>query len=349
MRLLILLSLTVLFLTSCDDPTATKDKTTVSLNGVFLLNEGQFLQSNGSLSFYDPEADSVQNNIFSAVNDRGLGDVVNDMLIVDSLAFIVVNNSNTIEVMSINTWKSKGTIPAGDYAAPYNIAQAAPGKIYISNLYGNSVSVLSIADLSIEKTIAVGENPEGIAIAGDYAFVANSGFGYGKTVSVIDISKDEVKTTVNVGDNPQAVAVDLTGRVHVLCSGSYKDWSNPDDDTDGAVYVIDAKGLNVLDSLTIAGHPSRLVMDDKGNGYFKNGAVVQYDQRTLKVKNETFIDNGSIYNFNYDPVSERFYGTDAKDFTQNGELLIYDQSGSLLKQFTVGVVPGKTVFNYTEN
>jgi len=349
MRILATLITLALFLTSCADPTGSKDTTRISLNGIFILNEGQFFQANGSLSFYDPEADSVQNNIFASVNNRTLGDIVNDMLIVDSLAFIVVNNSNTIEVMSLNTWKSKGTIPAGDYTAPYNIALAAPGKMYVSNLYANSVSVIDIASMDIEKTIEVGPNPEGIAVAGDYAFVANSGFGGAKTVSVIDTHDDTVTATLTVGDNPQAVAVDLTGRVHVLCSGSYGDWNDPNDDTNGGIYVIDTEKLTVLDSLIIEGHPGRLVMDDKGNGYFKNGQVVQYNQRTLRIKNDAFIDNGALYNFNYDPVKDLFWGCDAKDFTQNGELIKYDATGKELNRYKVGVVPGKTIFYYQEN
>lgn len=345
MRYLLLL-LTLSLFVACSDPNSGKDTTKVELQGAFVLNEGQFTQANGSLSFYSPEADSVQNNIFENVNGRALGDIVNDMLIVDSIAFIVVNNSNTIEVMSLNTWKSKGTIPAGDYTAPYNIALAAPGKIYVSNLYANSVSVISVENLAIEKTIAVGANPEGIAVAGDYAFVANSGFGYANTVTVIDTKSDEVKATIRVGDNPQTAVVDADGRVQVLCSGSYGDYYNPNDDTPGGLYVIDPTTLSVTDSMIIGGHPGRLVMDDNGYAYYKNGAIVQYNQKSLQVTDSTFIDGGFFYNFAYDEVSEQFFVTDAKDFTQNGEVIIFDKDGKEVKRYVAGIIPGKIVFYY---
>ncbi len=341
-----LIFLTLILFMSCSDPNSGKDTTRVELKGAFILNEGQFTQANGSLSFYSEEADSVQNNIFEKVNGRGLGDIVNDMLIVDSIAFIVVNNSNTIEVMSLNTWKSKGTIPAGDFTAPYNIALAAPGKIYVSNLYANTVSVISIENMAIEKTIAVGANPEGIAVAGDYAFVANSGFGYANTVSVIDIASDALKATIKVGDNPQTAVVDGEGRVQVLCTGSYGDFFDPDDDTPGGLFVIDPLSLTVTDSMIISGHPGRLVLDDNGKGYYKNGAIVQYDQNSLQVTDSSFIDGGSFYNFAYDALNEQFFATDAKDFTQSGELVIFDKNGRELKRHGTGIIPGKIVFYY---
>ena len=66
---LILLALVAAMLFSCKpEPTPTpvdpSDTTSVNLKGVFVLNEGVYQFSNGSLTFYDPEADTVANNLF---------------------------------------------------------------------------------------------------------------------------------------------------------------------------------------------------------------------------------------------------------------------------------------------
>ena len=60
-------------------------------SGVFVLNEGNFQFSNGSLSFYDPKADTVANNLFYKVNNAPLGDVAESMAMMDGKLYIVVN------------------------------------------------------------------------------------------------------------------------------------------------------------------------------------------------------------------------------------------------------------------
>ena len=64
--------------------------------GLFILNEGTFTYANSSLTFYDPEADTVENNLFYRVNLAPLGDVANSMAIDENGMYIVVNNSKYV-------------------------------------------------------------------------------------------------------------------------------------------------------------------------------------------------------------------------------------------------------------
>ena len=68
----------------------------VNLKGVFVLNEGNFQFSNASLSFYDPEADTVANNLFYKANNAPIGDVGQSLALSEEKLYIVVNNSNYI-------------------------------------------------------------------------------------------------------------------------------------------------------------------------------------------------------------------------------------------------------------
>ena len=78
--------------------------------GVFVVNEGQFLAANASVSFIDPEADSVYNHIFFQANQVPLGDVANSMSIWQDDAYIVVNNSGKVYRASRYDMNYKGKL-----------------------------------------------------------------------------------------------------------------------------------------------------------------------------------------------------------------------------------------------
>ena len=342
----------VAIIMNCEkDPTAVDQETKIKLNGAFILNEGGFGHNNGSLSFYSAEDNQVQNGIFNQINGRNLGDVVQSMTIIDTLGFIVVNNSNKIEVISINSWKSVRTIdmPAG--SSPRYLADGGNGKAYVTNLYTNNVSVIDLSTYEIETSINVGANPEGITILDDKAYVAISGFGYGNTISVIDLLSNQVAYTIRVGDNPGSIKIDENEILHILCTGRWGDWNNPDDPgTNGGVYSLDPSSALVTDSLIFTGHPSKLCLDGDEKGFFINGLnVVCFSTNSYEIVSDTLITknyNDGLYGLDIDPVTAQLFVMEAKDYTQNGSLSIYDLEGTLLYSYNVGIIPSKAVFVY---
>jgi len=314
-----------------------------ALKGVYVLNEGNFGRNNSTLSYYVPDSNLVYEDVFYQVNGRNLGDTGNDIVISGNKVFIVVNNSDKIEVIESKTHKSLGTILLPG-ASPYKITLLG-SKGYITNLYRNAVTVIDIATNSVLiDTIKVGDNPTGIIAFNNKIYVANSGFGYGKTVSVIDAGTNRVIKTLTLGDGPDAFALDQMNRLWVLCYGSYGDWANPNDDTDGKIFAIDVNTDAVVDSIIIGGHPSRLVIYGDFAYTIKNGNVVRINLKT-KDKNENFI-QGNFYSLAIDPVNKLLYCADAKDYVQKGEVYIYDLGGNFVKKFQAGVIPGSFAFAY---
>lgn len=346
-RFIILIAMAGLLLSGCvKDPSGADDEKNVKLSGAFIMNEGNFMSANGSISFYSSEDGTVQNQIFKSVNGRDLGDVVQSMTIVDTLGFIVVNNSNKIEVISTNSWKSVTTInmPAG--SSPRYVA-FDEAYAYVTNMFTNNVSLVNLDNYQIESDISVGSNPDEIVILDGMAYVANSGFGWNNTVSVIDLGQKQVVKTLTVGDNPQNLVITEKDEILVLCGGRWPAWGDSTDTgTDGGLYVINAVSNSVVDSLLITGHPSRLAYDGESTAYFlNNGYVVSYSTETHTPINETFI-NGYYYGLEVDSGSKNIFVTNANGFTQNGNLKIYNPDGDLLESYETKIGPGNITFQY---
>ena len=118
----------------------------LSTSGVSLLNEREFGKSNSTLSFYIPDSNKVYPDIFSSVNNRPLGDVGNDMVIYGNKGYIVVNNSNKIEVIAIDTNKALGTMAVAG-STPCKLAIMNDAKGYITNLYKGTVTSFQSNDV----------------------------------------------------------------------------------------------------------------------------------------------------------------------------------------------------------
>lgn len=71
-----------------------------------VLNEGNWSGNNSSLSKVNLATGAIGNNVFSAANGRGLGDVAQDVVVYGTKAYVTVSFSNTIEAMSLDDCSS---------------------------------------------------------------------------------------------------------------------------------------------------------------------------------------------------------------------------------------------------
>lgn len=326
------------------DPTSVPPVVPVpSAKGVYIVNEGTFGQGNASLSYYDLESFRAYNDVFTAVNQRNLGDVANQMVLRGGRGYIVVNNSDKIEVIDVQTNASVGTISVGSGKSPRQMAFASDSIGLVTALYDNSVLTVNVRTFAVTGRIAVGDNPEGIAVANGKAYVANSGFGYGKTVSVIDLASRSVVRTIPVWDNPAAVVLTSDGEILVVCGGAYNDFANPSDDTPARLAIIRPSNDTVIDSILLGEHATNIGVSLEGRAYVplttKVLAVDIVGRRVIG----TFIAK-SFYGVGVEEVSGDIYLTDPKNYLQPGEVSVFAANGQMRNRFQVGVIPGSIAF-----
>ena len=316
--------------------------------GYFVTNEGNFGTGNGSLSFIS-ENGTVSNNIFEQNNSFSLGDVVQSMEIINEKAYIVVNNSSKIEVANIDSMTHVATI--NGLISPRYILQVSNERAYISDWGIGGIHVLDLNTNSIISTINTGQGPEKMLIKDNKAYICNvGGFGLDNTVSVIDTENDVLITNINVGDKPNSIVEDANGNIWVLAGGNTEydaNW-NVVSETPGELTTINSETYNVDGSFVfeVGDHPKDLIIDDNGTTlYFSNGSwsksVFSFNIYNNMLSTNPIIAK-SFYSLGFN--DNHIYGTDVKDYVQNGWTYKYNTNGQVVDSSEVGIIPGGYCF-----
>lgn len=336
---------TLFLAVSCEDPIKPIDP--VAETGVYILNEGGFNMNNSSISFYNFKSGNVISDLFLQENNRGLGDVANDLKAYGSKLYCVVNNSEQLEILSFATAKTIKRISLVG-KQPRNI-DFYQDKAYVT-CFDGSVIRIDTNTLTIDGSVQVGANPEGICFSNNKMYIANSGgLDYpitSNTVSVVNPNSMSLLKSISVAIGPRVLKADPYGDVYVACTGNYgsvpASFYRIDSHTDSVVQNFNLPVQNFTISGSVAYLYSYNFADQ--SKWFKVLDVI-----TENVVKESFITDGTQITIPYgiavDPLTHDVYITDAIDFTSTGEVYCFNNQGVKKFQFEVGINPnGSMVF-----
>lgn len=347
--LFVLVLLAVLMI-ACHKKPVTPDNPTVERNGLYVLNEGVWNYNNSTISFYNLNSGEVTADIFTAVNNRGLGDTGNDLQPYGSRLYCVVNTSENVQVMDLYTAKVVGTVPLQG-KSPRRICFLG-SKAYVSCFDGTVVR-FDTASLAVEATVMVGPNPEGVCIANGKLYVANTGGynapDYGTTVSVIDLNTFTVTKDISVVLNPTRLYVSPDQQdIYLISSGDYGVYfdiksclQKISPVTDEVVQTYNFE----LNNLAFYGNSAYFYSYDFNSEEY---TIQVFDLATETIVNNHFITDGTTLNIPYgiavNPQNGDVYISDAQNFTVNGDVYCFGQNGKKKFSFEVGVNPSAMVF-----
>ena len=315
-------------------------KSLVSANGIFILNEGNFGWGNGSLTYFSYDSLKIYNNFFSLVNNRPLGDVPYSMLINGDNIYIVVNNSEKIEVIDRRNLKSVTTITG--FISPRNIVLAGLNKAYVTSMYSDSVRILDLKKNTISGFINIHQTSESAVVMGQKAFIAN--WLGGNEVFVVDTETDMLIDSVEVGKEPESIVIDKNGIIWVLCNGGWKR------DTYAELIGINPQSLVIIKRFifpSLQSSPLNLQADGDGDTlYYIDNGIRRMSISSPELPEDPIIDDDEhlFYKVAINPSNGDIVATDAVDYQQNGLLLIYGRRGALRNSFTTGIIPGSISF-----
>ena len=312
--------------------------------GLFIVNEGNFMYGNASLSYYGTKTRQVENAVFTRANGISLGDVAQSMTIRDGIGWIVVNNSGVIFAIDINTFKVIGQITG--FTSPRYIHFLSDTKAYVTQLWDNRICIVNPQTFEITGYIptplpAGSESTEQMVQYGQYVFT--NCWSYNDRILVIDSETDRVCDSIKVGIQPASIALDCHDKLWAITDGGYED--SPYGYSQPVLYRIDACTRQIEEefSFPLGDHPSELQLNGtRDTLYFINRGIWRMPVTNDRLPVRPFIeDNGTIYyGLTVNPVNSDVYVADAIDYVQSGIVYRYSSDGALLDNFRVGITPG---------
>ncbi len=342
----------IAFLASCerDKKNNTKDQpTSSSIKGIYILNEGTWGGNNASLTYYDFVTGKTYEDYFEYKTQRKLGDVANDIQIYGSKMYIIVNVSSRIEILDLNgNFIDSIPLKTGNKAREPRCIAFNAGKAYVTAFDGTVIKI-DTATLKEEASISVGLSPDGICIANNKIYVANSGgkeyaTGYDKTVSIIDIATFSEIKKINVVVNPYKLWVNGND-IFLLSRGNYAD----------AFYTLQ-KISALTDEVAIIPNiaPENFAINNNIAYCYTfdyttlTDTIRAWNISTNAYLSDNFITDGSTvsipYGIDVDKISGDVFVCDAVSFLgERGYLYCFDKNGKKKYTIDAGLNPSKIV------
>ena len=351
-RSVILILVSCLLWGACDKPNPLPNPVGQYSEGVFVVNEGMFGNTSGTITHFDRENETTTQRIFWENNQRDLGDVVQSLVFEGDRGYIVVNNSNKIEVVEAATFAEKAQITGlrlPRYCLPISNTEAYVTEWGADGLTG-SLARIDLVNNTLLERIAVEQGPERLLLKNGLLYITHvGGFGTNNKVTVFDVQQRQVVRVLTVADKPSGMVEDQQGWLWVACAGevNYLTYPNIDtaNSTESKLIAIDpitntiaqeinfGKG-NPIGNLVVKSNPSDQLF------YTRAGQVWRYNVVTGL---EEALFAGSYYGLGYDPATQYLYAATSSGINP-ATIQRFRLDGTLVDAYTGGVFANGFVF-----
>ena len=314
-------------------------------SGLFIANEGNFQYGNATLSYYDPETKTVENEVFRRANGFKLGDVAQSMTIRNGLGWIVVNNSHVIFAVDPVTFREAGRIT--NLTSPRYIHFVSDEKAYVTQIWDNRIFIVDPWRYEITGYIECpgmtmeSGSTEQMVQYGKYVFV--NGWSNQNRILRIDTETDRVVDALTVGIQPVSLVLDRNGKLWALTDGGYE----------GSPYGYEAPSLYRIDAATfriekqfrfrLGDSPSEICLNGaRDRLYWINDDIWSMPVDAERIPVQPFLKrrDTKYYGLTVNPSNGDVYIADAIDYQQQGIVYRYTSDGRLTDTFRVGISPG---------
>src|SRR5690242_16400663 len=240
--------------------------------------------------------------------NRWLQDLlVSKSTVVPNASAAVKNNDNMSKIGQISS--EGGVSQPGVAVDSYPIGVAVnpvTKKVYVTNEFSNTLSVISGVTDSKADTISVGSFPYGVAVNpfNDRVYVTNRG---SNTVSVIDGPTSTKLSNIIVGNSPVGIAVNPSSN-----------WIYVANINSGTVSVMDGITNKVTDTITVGKAPYGVAVNPVTNKVYvtniQSNSISVIDGKTNKVTGTITVGNSPV-GVSVNTVTNKVYVTNIQSST----------------------------------
>ena len=317
--------------------------------GVFVLSEGT---QKGSVSFLDSDLMNFNQNVYDAENpsDSNFGFYVQSIFFNGDNAYIISGGTNTINVVNRYTFKLITKIETGLSKPRYGVVKGNKAYVTNANTYfdaktdpnGNTddyIAVINLDTNKYESKIDLKATANRILLYNDKLYITEP---YNNSnLLVVNTLTNTLGTPVAIGGSADIMEIE-SGVLYTLRS-PYGDRSEI-----VKVKLSDKTVSKISFSTSLDGAENLDIY--KGKIYFTvANAVYATDIMAATASDKALfsytktVTTSQTYGFSVE--NDRVYIAEVADFKTNGKALIYNLTGTLLKNVSVGVGPNGFYFN----
>ncbi|WP_291205101.1 DUF5074 domain-containing protein [Dyadobacter sp.] len=351
-------SLAIAFLTlavwSCNqsDPAPKGDY----VSGVFVMNEGNFTNNNGGISYFARENNTATADIFAAANGTVLKGGVQDYTASEQQGIILVDNSTAgqdkVQFVERYTFKDEGTIGAPDIENPREVIIVGR-KAYVSCWGTNSdlkyttgyIAVIDLTTKKVTKKINVADGPENLAYANGKLYVGTTLWGAGNKLAIININSDEATSPITTSGAANPVGIDANGKLWVNV-GDKMLRINTETNVTEATLAIATEGTKTPGNFTFSNDLKSIffVLSWYDSAGKEHGGTYKFSITDTQIAMVTPLIPRPFYGLAVDPTQGLLYAGVSPSYTQAGYAVRYRADGSLVDSVKVGIAPSGFFF-----
>jgi DNA-binding beta-propeller fold protein YncE len=187
----------------------------------------------------------------------------------------------------------------------------------------------------ITKTFDVGGAPEKMIIVGENLYVAMSnGFNLDNRLLILNKETGVIKKTLTFSDThgTNSLVQASNGSIYVACEGVYLGVD------DGRIFEI--KNEQIANTFICPNGTANLAINKSDKLFFStNLGIFTLDTQTKQLQN--IYDKEYVYGLVLNKDDKTLYASLPKDFSSAGKLLKMSEDGTVVKEYTTGVVPAQ--------
>ena len=187
---------------------------------IWVVNEGGFLLGNASLDIYDTDNKVYRTSVFDNANGRGIGDIFQSITFHGDKAYLIVNNSQRIEVINTSDYSLITTISRNIYSPRYGVVVG--DNLYVSDLSRPFIYIINTATDAVVDSIPTGVPVEDMIVHEKNIFASANNFSAPlNQIHVVSTEQHQIIDNIEVGQNPNVMIKDAQDMIWVMCDGQY--------------------------------------------------------------------------------------------------------------------------------